>query len=75
MPARASLHRVPQEAMGAEIPSPTKLKNASLKMALGICMAIFTMIGPIILGIRCLTIIRFVSAPVTMAAFYKFLLF
>ena len=64
----ASLHSVPHDALGAGIPRPIKLRNASVKMALGICMAIATMIVPIMLGIRCLTKIRPVEAPSVFAA-------
>src|SRR6056297_97189 len=64
----ASFAKVPQDAIGAGTPKPIKLKNASVKIALGIVIAKDTIIGPKAFGTKCLEIIRHVLAPSVLAA-------
>ena len=51
----ASFANTPHEAVGADTPKPKKLKNASLKIALGTANVRFTMITPKLFGIKCLS--------------------
>ena len=70
----ASEASVPQDACGAETPSPIKLKNDSVNIASGTDNVRVTIIGPIQLGIRCLNNILIGEEPKVFAR-YKFLLF
>ena len=64
----ASLHSTPQLAIGALTPRPTKLRNASVKIACGMEKVSVTRMGPIALGMRCRSSIRAPEAPRTRAA-------
>ena len=59
---------VPQEAIGCGTPKPKKLKNASVKIALGIVNVIVTKMAPNAFGIKCFEIICPVEAPSVRAA-------
>lgn len=59
--------------MGGCIPRPKKLKNDSSSITLGIVSVVYTIIGPIVLGITYLVMIRHFEMPVIMAeSMYSF---
>lgn len=63
-----SLTSTPQLAAGAWMPRPRKLKNASVKMAVGMVSVMAAIMGPIALGMRCLKRMRAGEAPMARAA-------
>ena len=68
--------REPIEHCGSMIPTPTKLRNASVKMAVGIENIICVMMGPIVLGRISMKMIRPLRAPsVRLAMMYSCSLF
>ena len=59
----ASDANIPQLAAGADTPKPIKLKKASVNIAWGIHIVMVTIMGPMALGIKCLSNILLVLAP------------
>src|SRR5574344_1482156 len=64
----ASLAKLPRLGIGELTPKPIKLRNDSVKIALGICKAALIIMTDIQFGRRCLRIIKLLFAPIALLA-------